>query len=401
MNNAKNDTATVGLIAKATPAKDSKITGTAKAIVSIKECSCKKSVPAKNSTQLVELVKQAEEMLIKNGINSIGDRICILRGIYYGTEWSMDYEKEKSDFRNYGFMAYTLSIPKDARPLLKCCNKCKSNLYESLLQSPEVNLGTNKGFDWGHAIIGLDCRRSIISTDISSGLENCTWLGDIGGGAGMLSYRRTINAKIRAKSIVFDSVHDYGCSTNLEGDIGGYLIARKIKMLYKDETGLDDNVKYIYEALNKYLIEEPSEWDNRGIVFLQMLGGKFDDDRKLTNKDELIKRISKKITNFADIYITFRSFDRNYSHDLLKEASRHFYGTANEVSSIFVDALLNIKDYPHARLSAVTNPEPSEPGEIWFKYKALKKIEDEIRSKKKSIDETRKILKRILREIRI
>ncbi|MBQ0740970.1 hypothetical protein J9332_42535, partial [Aquimarina celericrescens] len=57
----------------------------ATASIEVKDCCCEKPKPAKSFTQLVELVKQAEEVLVENGYDDMGDRISIIRGIYYGT----------------------------------------------------------------------------------------------------------------------------------------------------------------------------------------------------------------------------------------------------------------------------------------------------------------------------
>lgn len=172
-------------------------------------CGCKKSKPAKNFKQLVALVKQAEEILIKNGHEDMEDRIHILRGIYYGTEWSVDYKSEKSSMRNFAFnFPYTNSFePKDARKELKCFKDCKAELYNSLFESYEVFDSKYKAVDFGHLIIGLDARRSWrasnfhIPTQGGTGLEICTWVGDLGGGVGNLATKRVNNPKIRAKTL--------------------------------------------------------------------------------------------------------------------------------------------------------------------------------------------------------
>src|ERR1051325_8239945 len=44
-----------------------------------KECKCKVSKPAKDFKSLIELVKQAEEMLIENGLEEMGIRINTIR----------------------------------------------------------------------------------------------------------------------------------------------------------------------------------------------------------------------------------------------------------------------------------------------------------------------------------
>lgn len=357
-----------------------------------KVCTCNVAKKATNFTGLVALVKQAEELLIENGKTNVEDRICILRGIYYGTTWSMDYEKEKSTARNLGFRTYTLSAPEDARPLLKCSDACKSNLFEALKQSAEVFESSTKAFDWGHAIIGLDCRRNGFSRRVplptgGTGLEACTWVGDVGGGVGMLSYRRASNPDIKAKSLIFGSRSDYGAMVNLEGDIGGYLIARKFEYTYDSPVGLISDFK-IYEELEKYLLTDPNEWNNRGRIFLEMLGGEFDADNQLINRDSVIEKITETLAEFADSYIFTRSLDNSYPLEKVAESSRHFNGAANEAASILIDGLLHIIKKPNDALIARTDPNPSEPGEILTKYKAMKKaqeIREDIKDKAEEI----------------
>ncbi len=50
-----------------------------------------------------------------------------------------------------------------------------------------------------------------------------TWLGDLGGGVASLARRRATNPKTSVQIIFKTS--DYGVMDNLEGDVGGYLVA--------------------------------------------------------------------------------------------------------------------------------------------------------------------------------
>lgn len=89
--------------------------------------------------------------------------------------------------------------------MLKCSDQCKGKLFEALYQSPEITDSARKMIDFGHLIIGLDARRSYISRNTSSTRRNwvgkCNMGGDIGGGVGMLAYRRTSDPKTRAKDL--------------------------------------------------------------------------------------------------------------------------------------------------------------------------------------------------------
>lgn len=173
------------------------------------KCTCTVFRPAKNFKELISLVKQSEEILVSNGYENINDRISILRGIYYGTEWSLDYINEKSDARNFAFDLYTFSkVTADARKALICSSTCRGNLFESLINSFEIFDSKYKAIDFGHLIIGLDSRRSwsAINTPLNggTGLENNTWVGDLGGGVAKLSLDRVDYPNKRAdrKSVV-------------------------------------------------------------------------------------------------------------------------------------------------------------------------------------------------------
>ena len=157
---------------------------------------------------LISLVSAAEARLTANGITTPKEQIHALRGIYYGTTWSMDYAKaqggkgEKSATRNEGFQRFTrpseepaLTVPVDVRPMLDC------GLFEALRDSPEVTDPGGRHVDVGHLVIGLDARfdpafknEAIFKASVGpitkdvpmggTGLECVTWLGDLGGGAG-------------------------------------------------------------------------------------------------------------------------------------------------------------------------------------------------------------------------
>ena len=174
--------------------------------------------------ELVDAVKESEDSLIIHGYDEIEDRIHMIRGIYYGTTWSMDYGQMGSDGRNDGFNYFTASPePLDPRPFIG------DDLFNLLVNSPEVS-DNGKSVDWGHAIIGIDARRKYASRSVnfpifgSTGLEMVTWIGDIGGGAGKLAWDRINSPNTRAKSKFLGS--HFGGPVNLEGDLAAYLIGR-------------------------------------------------------------------------------------------------------------------------------------------------------------------------------
>jgi hypothetical protein len=111
---------------------------------------------ARNFRELIALVRAAEAKLAACGFTSVEQRIHVLRGIYYGTVWSTDYKVENSPARNLGFQVYTASTtPPDPRRCLDC------GLFEALGQSQDIRDGA-RSVDFGHLMIGLDARRSVI-----------------------------------------------------------------------------------------------------------------------------------------------------------------------------------------------------------------------------------------------
>ena len=114
---------------------------------------------AVNFTDLINTVRQAEDSLIKHGHPSMKDRIQILRGMYYGTPWSMDaLQPSASLVRDFMFDRYLCSLEP-----IKPDKIFGTILFNKLLNSPEV-LDGDKGVDWGHIIIGLESRLSACSS---------------------------------------------------------------------------------------------------------------------------------------------------------------------------------------------------------------------------------------------
>lgn len=348
------------------------------------QCVCKVHTKARTINDLISLVKDAEAMMIQNKLTDIADRINCLRGIYYGATWSMDYEKEKSENRNKGFYIYTglTTVEHDARRMLKCSDQCKGELFQALYQSPEVFDNTRKTTDFGHLMIGLDARISYIARNTNlpfggTGLENVTWIGDIGGGAGMLAYRRTQDSKTRAKKLVYDSTHDYGASVNIEGDIAGYIVGYDYKN-YNDIVDPSDNINYIYQGLQNYF---DKDWTARVNAFIGMIGGKLEKGA-LTNRREVLNNMIDSVEGFAQFYITIRASDKSFDQKRLILSFGYIESCAREVCEIFLDGLLSLRTHPNSTaFMAVTDPEPTlvSTKEIQEKIKDAGKIMERIR----------------------
>jgi hypothetical protein len=324
---------------------------------------------ATNFQEIVLLFKAAEDLLIENGYTDIDERIKILRGIYYGTTWSMDYIQEKSTTRNAGFDLYTASYsrPADPQAILG------KSLFEALRSSPEVKDG-NRSVDIGHLIIGLEARTKFVAREIGipmnggTGLEIVTWLGDLGGGAGMVAMKRAENASIRSKTIVYNaSGNDYGCKINLEGDVAAYVLA--MDKSEKDDPSYPDVKEYGYvsDAIANYLLPKynkiSDDWTNRAKLFAEMIGFEFDNN-KLTNKDDITEDLADQIFDFADNYALIRLQNNDQlTKDKAAKTSEHTRGASKEVAKIFVDLIEKCVIDPSRQLIAELDPDPSPKGE--------------------------------------
>ena len=357
-----------------------------------------KYTKATSFAELIRLVRIAEDKLISAGHADITDRIRIFRGIYYGTNWSMDYTKEKSETRNIGFDLYTASTNRPTNPI----SILGESLFKALLDTPELKDGT-RSLDFGHLMIGLESRSSYTSREFNipkqggTGLEAVTWLGDLGGGAGMVSMKRITNPATKTKDVVFQaSGHDYGALINLEGDMAAYVLAKDgnkgPSYPQMKEYG------YISDSLADYLLKKQNktapEWNSRVVDFAQMIGAKVDKG-VITNKSDLISQLSSQLEDFGGMYALVRmknsslASEKNY-----REASKHIVGVSKEVAAIFVDMLeRSIKD-PAKPLVAVLNPVPSEKGE---EYGVLKRAADAI-SLGTSVEKTSKNIENKIKE---
>jgi hypothetical protein len=302
----------------------------------------------------INLVREAETRLADAGFSTAEDRVHVLRGIYYGADWSADYLAERSPVRNLGFQVYTASTtPGDPRQYLTC------GLFEALRGSQDLVDGGRR-VDAGHLMIGLDARRSWTARNIpiptqgGTGLEIATWLGDLGGGAGMLAYRRADDPK-RSVMTVFSGT-DFGGSINLEGDIAAYVVARDGAAHGSAEAGATPLSipagGTVADALQAYLLPPSgtrsrrgtgggsTEWNNRCTTFLEMIGGTIDKAGNLNNTAMLVSALTAKIQDFAYWYLFNRLRQSNrLTLATLSAASAHVPTCAREVAQVFVAAL--------------------------------------------------------------
>ena len=66
--------------------------------------------PARTAAGYIDLVREAERRLTAGGVGDIDQHIQVLSGIYYGTDWSLDFETEHSAARNLAFQVYTSGL---------------------------------------------------------------------------------------------------------------------------------------------------------------------------------------------------------------------------------------------------------------------------------------------------
>jgi hypothetical protein len=317
---------------------------------------------------VVDLIRKAEYALVKNAAQTDPkDRACTLRGIYYGMEWSLDYKKESkrseagARIRNIGFLTYTGgNMPADPRPALG------PNLFADLQGSQSIH-DHGRGIDVGHVLIGLETRASRAMRTVplagqgGTGIEIVTWLGDLGGGAASLARRRVTDPTTNVQIIFNNTTSDYGVMDNLEGDVGGYLVACGSnpggESIYPSGKGVAD-------ALADYLLlMSNSQWNTRAARFATAIGASVS-SKGITNSAALIDQLAVKLNDFAVWYAATRWIP---SGELLGKAAvaacTHMEGAAREVATVFVTALSRAIAVPTGVIQASSPyPTPTLPG---------------------------------------
>lgn len=317
---------------------------------------------------LVDLVRDAEAQLIACGVTDVGERVGILRGIYYGTPWSRDYgTSESSHLRNYMFNLY--SWADQPRYPLECMD-CTT--FQSLGMSGDV-----AGLDVGHMFIGMDARQSFVASNAPqpigqvTGLEAVTWAGDLGGGAARLAVERTANPT--AKVLKYFAGDSYGGSGNLEGDVAGYAAGAATTapgsvppLTIPPGTGVAD-------ALEAYLLGTPATAgqggaaaaapgrDSRCTLFLTAMGGTFAAGA-LTNKATVQGYLAGQIESFGCWYLV--NYMRQHGGINLAsamEATHHIAGVSSEMAELFMTALEQCAATPGAKLEVTSaiKPQPT------------------------------------------
>lgn len=317
---------------------------------------------ARSFRDLVTLLRAAEARLDACGHPSIEEHIHILRGIYYGTTWSADYAVEASPVRNLGFQVYTgSSTPADPRACLDC------GLFDALRNSQDIS-DAGRRLDVGHTLIGLDARRTAIARGVripsqgATGLAISTWVGDLGGGAGMLALSRATNP--RRGAVDFFRGTDFGGSINLEGDVAGYVVASGPGGPAGDAPTFAPGTN-VADALEAYLAtgSRTTGWNVRARAFLEAMGGIVDASNHLTNRAAVIAGLSGQIEGFACWYLVNRLRQQGtLTSARLRAAAAHIHGASGEMAEVFTDALEYAASHPGSAIAARgSGPAPSAP----------------------------------------
>lgn len=304
---------------------------------------------ARSFTALVALLRRAERALAGAGITDAKQRLQALRGLFYGTPWSVDFRAERSQIRNLGFTIFTgFGMPPDPRKALG------TRLTADLQASQDVRDRGGRLIDVGHTMIGMESRTSAaarnltIPTQGGTGLEIVTWLGDLGGGAANLAWRRAAGGSVARRSVshVFNSNgSDYGASINLEGDVAGYLVGTRVgsglvEPLIGGPTGIAD-------AFENYLPSgrgSSARYDARARDFLGIMGARFNGGA-MTNRADVVSEIAEKIADFSQAYMLQRYIvGQGRSRSRVETACTHVIGASGEIAEVFVSALEAVAD---------------------------------------------------------
>lgn len=319
---------------------------------------------APNFTALVDLITKAEARLIAAGQKTADERAKTLRGVYYGTTWSLDWDVESkrsvpgASIRNAGFLTYTGGhVPADPRPAFG-----STSLLRDLKDSQSMK-DSGRSVDVGHIMIGLDCRASVARTYVfpegGTGLEVVTWLGDLGGGAANLARKRAQAPNTSVEYVFHNSSSDYGVTDNLEGDIAAYVVAAGTS-----PGGVPVYSGSVADAFKAYLLPATSaQWKGRAASFTTAIGGQVAQG-KITNETALVNSLTTKLTNFGYWYAATRWVPTGQLTGTDARATCQLMeGAAREIASVFVQTLGRaIANAPNAVDATKPYPPPSAAG---------------------------------------
>lgn len=291
----------------------------------------------------VALVDAAEKLLATSGMTSVEQRLITLRGIYYGTTWSLDYDVESkrsvpgATIRNAGFLTYTGgNYPKDPRPAFG-----RTTLLRDLKDSQSMADG-GRSADMGHLLIGLETRTNALARTTTfpeggTGLEVVTWMGDLGGGAANLARRRARTPSLGVDYVFHNSSSDYGVSDNLEGDIAAYVVG-SAGGTAGGAPGFGKGG--VADAIRAYLLPATSTaWRNRASSFAVAIGATVT-PKGISNTSALVGVLTTKLTEFGYWYAATRWVPTGeLAGPDARRTCENMEGAAKEIATVFVDTL--------------------------------------------------------------
>lgn len=314
----------------------------------------------------VALIAKAEALLMKKaGQSSAEERLRTLRGVYYGTTWSLDFDVESkrskagAAIRNAGFVTYTGGhVPADPRLAF-----AGTTVLKDLKDSQSVRDGT-RSVDIGHLLIGLETRTGLARTHVfpegGTGLEVVTWLGDLGGGAANLARQRAKTPSVRVEYVFHNANSDYGVTDNLEGDAAAYMVASGTAPGGPPAFGRGT----VSDAIKAYLLPATSTgWMKRAAGWATAIGAKVG-PHGITNTTALITALTAKLADFGYWYAATRWVPTGELVGIdARKTCEHMEGAAKEVATVFVATLSRAVTAPHTAINAVAPyPAPSPPG---------------------------------------
>ncbi|MBX6334701.1 hypothetical protein IRY61_05185, partial [Candidatus Saccharibacteria bacterium] len=291
-------------------------------------------------------------------------RCRTLRGVYYGTTWSLDWDNESkrslvgAHIRNAGFLTYTGAMPADSRPAF-----AGTSLLRDLKDSQSMRDGT-RSVDIGHLLIGVETRagptRALpFAQQGGTGLEIVTWLGDLGGGAANLARQRASAPSKSVEWVFHNNSSDYGVTDNLEGDIAAYVVASG-----GTAGGVPKFSGTVADAVNEYLKPKSSLWLNRARLFVTAIGGTVDRKGTVTNSAKLVSALTDKLYDFGVWYAATRWVPSGQlAGSAALHTCTHIRGAANEIATVFVRTLEQaIIKAPANVVAGPPYPTPTPPG---------------------------------------
>ena len=222
--------------------------------------------------------------------------------------------------------------------------------------------------DAGHILVGLEARTRLTVSRLplwgqgGTGLELGTWLGDLGGAAGLLVLRRLEDPTARAVPLLF-SEQTYDLRPNLEGDVAGYLVARNPAVGDRLSKVQASSFVSVARSLEDYA-QEP-DWTDRWARFARLLNAPLGPRAgSLLRRQELLARVRRQTLRFAACYLLYRLRHLGrLSRATVFEASRHIEGAATELAELFLAVLEQGLDPTEARdLPDLSASPPRPPG---------------------------------------